>query len=81
MCFVRVFCTTAGDLTADTSYIIGTLEDTSYAPEQTMPLSVMCSEQIQAHIDSTGNIYIKPYEAIYGTVPVRVVGFWFKRTV
>lgn len=78
LCFMRTFCTSAGDMVAGTAYTIGTLADLAYVPEYTTPLSVMCSKHIQAYIGSAGNIIVKPYEDIFGTVPIRVAGFWFK---
>ena len=78
MAFARIFCTTATNLEADTAYVIGTLADTSYAPEQTYPLSVMCGKEVQAYIGNSGNISIKPYETVYANTPVRVAGFWFR---
>lgn len=78
MCFGRIFCTTAVDLTANTAYVIGTLEDTTYAPEYTMPLTVSCGKEACSYIGNAGNIYVKPYETVYSNTPIRVAGFWFK---
>lgn len=51
--------------------------DTNYKPKFIHPLSVFCKKNSDANISDSGNVNIRPFEAISVGEVVYLTGFWF----
>ena len=77
MCFVRMYVQPKSAWSADTPYQVGKISSSTYYPPSMMALSVYCQKEVNAYINTDGEICVWPYESIGTNYGIRIAGFWF----
>ena len=73
--FLRIYGIVNTAMTADTAYVIATLSN--YKPTFISALSVYSKKEMAANASNSGNINLRPYEAVSSGEVIYITGFWF----